>query len=287
MDGRWLWKYSVWGAILAGVLGCRHQRSDPLAEMPNSSAPWPQQSAHSTGLRSLWGGNAPPTAIPVELAPAESNKPVSADTLVAIADVRLEAAFDSKTTPGSRDALLDLARKGYQKALEQEPKSKTALRGMARYYARVDEREKAIEMYKRCLKHHPQDAELGHEIAMVHARWKDYPGAIAWCQYTLKNIDPENRTVKKTLGFCHAMAGQWDEALATLCEIMPEAQARHNLAGLLDHLGYPEASKTQLQLALQADPNFEPARQFLAELEPNPAAQHQPIVTVGASQREP
>ncbi|MCS6864165.1 MAG: tetratricopeptide repeat protein [Gemmataceae bacterium] len=285
MDGRSLWKYWVWGMVVLGTVGCRHQRADPLAEMPPTPAVWPQQSDHHTGLRSLWGGNSAPAAIPVEVAPADSNKPVAADTLVAIADVRLEAAFDPKTAAGSRDTLLDLARKGYQKALEQEPKSKAALRGMARYYVRVDERDKAIEMYKRCLTHHPRDADLGHEIAMVHARWKDYPGAIAWCHYTLKNIDPENRTVKKTLGFCYAMAGQWDEALATLCAIMPEAQARHNLAGLLDHLGYPEASKAQLQLALQANPHFEPARQFLAELEKGSAAQ--PIVTVGGISSEP
>lgn len=73
--------------------------------------------------------------------------------------------------------------------------------------------------------------------------------------------------MKKTLGFCLARTGKWDEAFAMLCQIMPEAQARHNLAGLLDHLGYADASKQQLQAAVKADPNYAPARDFLAELD--------------------
>jgi tetratricopeptide (TPR) repeat protein len=101
---------------------------------------------------------------------------------------------------------------------------------------------------------------------MAHARWKDWPGAVAWCEFTLK-IDPENRSVKKTLGFCQAMTGQWDAAFATLSQIMSEAQARHNLAGMLDQMGHTEACKAQLQLALKADPNYAVSAEFLTELQ--------------------
>jgi hypothetical protein len=84
------------------------------------------------------------------------------------------------------------------------------------------------------------------------------------------------------MGFCQAMTGQWDAAFTTLSQIMPEAQARHNLAGLLDQLGHTEACKVQLQLALKADPNFVPSADFLAELskprDPNP----NPVQAAGA-----
>lgn len=237
-----------------------------------------QMPVGANGAKSLWGGSGGGTAtMPVELAPPVSNKPASAETIVAISDVRLEAAFDEKTAPGSKEGLLDMARTGYQKALQQEPKSKAALLGNARYYAKLNEREKSIEMYKKYLGLYPKDADVAHECAVAHARWKDHAGAIAWCEYGLR-IDPENRTIKKTMGFCLALSGKWDDAFATLCQIMPEAQARHNLAGLLDHLGQLGASKVQLQLALKADPNFTPAAGFLSELEGTvkPAVAEQP-----------
>ncbi len=216
----------------------------------------------------MWGGNSQsqqPT-VPVEFTPEVSKKPASADAIVAISDVRLDAAFDEKTAPGSKEAMLDLAREGYQKALKQEPKNQSAMLGIARFYAKIGEKEKAIEAYKRYLTVYPKDAKAAHEVAMTHARWKDWAGACAWCEFTLK-IDPENRDVKKTHGFCLARAGKWDEAFAALCQIMPEAQARRNLAGMLDHLGHTDASKTQLQLAVKADPNDAAARDFLAELD--------------------
>ena len=53
----------------------------------------------------------------------------------------------------------------------------------------------------------------------------------------------------------------------TLCQIMPESQARYNMARVLEHLNRPDASRQQLQLALQADPTYSPAREFLAELD--------------------
>jgi tetratricopeptide (TPR) repeat protein len=277
MDGRTFRRALLLGCFLAAGIGCNRQskHASPLGQMPDGSTKMVQMPIGG-GSKSLWGGNTGAT-MPVEVAPPVSNKPASAETLVAIADVRLDAAFDEKTAPGSKEGLLDLARGGYQKALQQEPKSKAALLGNARYYAKVGERDKATEMYKKCLTVFPKDADVAHECAVAHARWKDMPGAVQWCEYALR-IDPENRSVKKTMGFSQAMCGKWDDAFATLCQIMPEAQARHNLAGILDHFGQPDASKVQLQLALKADPNFAPAAGFLTELEGGvkPAVAEQP-----------
>ena len=68
-----------------------------------------------------------------------------------------------------------------------------------------------------------------------------------------------------------------EEAFAMLCQIMPEAQARYDLARVLEHMNMGEASRVQLQLALKADPSHAASREFLTELdgvlsgnEPNP-----------------
>ncbi len=203
---------------------------------------------------------------PAATIPQTPGKQASADALVAISDVRLDAATDEKIGSTNKNALLELAREGYLKALKQEPKHKGALLGLARVHARVDEKQKAVEAYKTYLTLCPTDADAAHELAVAHARWKDWAGACSWCEFALK-VAPENRNVKKTHGFCLACAGKRDEAFAVLCQIMPEAQARHNLAGVLNHMGHTDASKTQLQLAVKADPNFAPARDLLNKLE--------------------
>jgi len=284
MDGRTLRRWCVVGGLLASSLGCKNNKQNLIGPMPpdGGSSSLVNMPIGNGGSKSLWGGNSAPAAsMPVEV---EAKKgPASAESLVAIANVQLDAAMDEKTTPGSKEGLLDSARRGYQKALKQDPKSKAALQGMAQFYARVGERDKAVEHYKKCLSLHP-DAAIAHEVAVAHGRWKDWAGAVSWCEYALK-LDPENRTVKKDHGFFLARAGKWDDAFVALSQIMSEAQARHNLAGLLDHMGHGEASKVQLQLAVKADPNYGPAAGFLAELaeprDPNP------VQTAGGTQPAP
>jgi len=277
MDGRMFRKWCLGGCLLVASIGCNRNAKQQtlIGPMPDTGTKLVNMPLPGTS-KSLWGGSKTAASVPVEVAPPITNKPASAEALAALADVQLEAAFDERTAAGSKEGLLDSARKGYQKALKQEPKNKAALLGMAHFYARVGEREKAVEMYKKYLTLYPKDANAAHEVALEHARWHDFAGAVAWCEFALK-IDPENRTVKKTLGFCQAFAGQWDPAFATLCQIMPEAQARHNLAGILDQMGHTDACKIQLQLALKADPNYAPSAGFLSELnKPAPANPIQP-----------
>ncbi len=287
MDGRTIRRWCVVGGMLVTTVGCKTKQQNLIGPMPpdgGSSALVNMPVGGNTGGKSLWGGGAAPQAtMPVEMAETKKG-PASPESLVAIANVQLDAALDEKTTPGSKEGLLDAARKQYQKALKQDPKNKVALQAMAQFYARVGERDKAVEYYKQCLTLHP-DAAIAHEVAVAHGRWKDWAGAVAWCEYALK-LDPENRTVKKDLGFFLARAGKWEESLATLTQIMPEAQARHNLAGLLDHMGHAEASKVQLQLALKADPNYAPSVAWAAELAAPvaPDANPNPVQTAGGTQ---
>ncbi len=215
--------------------------------------------------KQLWGNSTPqPAAEVVTEAPRKG--PAKPETEVAFADVRMEAAYSETTPETNRAAMLDQARHGYQKALQQDPKNKAALLGLARFYARLGEREKTIEMYQKYLAIYPSDREVIHEVALAFARWKDWNTAAAWCDRALK-VDPENITFRKTKAFCLARSGHWEDSFTVLLTIMPEAQARYTIARVLEHLNYGDASRQQLQLALKADPNFVDAREFLAELD--------------------
>lgn len=288
MDGRTIRRWCVAGGLLVAALGCKsnkQQQPNLIGPMPEGGTAIVHMPVGDSGSKSsFWSKSSTPAAtVPVEMVAADSKEPAKAESLVAIANVQLDAAMDEKTVPGSKEGLLDSARKGYQKALQRDPKSKAALQGMAQFYARVGEREKSLEYYKKCLTLHPE-AAIAHEVAIAHGRWRDWDGAVAWCKYALE-IDRENRTVKKDLGFFQARAGKWDDAFATLRTIMPEAQARHNLAGLLDHMGHTEHSKVQLQLAVKADPNYAPSAGFLAEL--GTMQEANPVQAAGGTQPAP
>lgn len=266
MDGRRLRRWWLSGCLAAGAVGCNRQAVQPPFGAPAGGAQPVTGVPMTTAKKSGWGSAQPPV-VPAEVAAEPQKKgPPKPETRVAFADVQLDAALADDTPPTDRQALLDAARRGYQKALESDPKNRAALLGLARYYARVGEREKAVELYKKYMTAHPGDRDAPHEVAVAHARWKDWAGAVAWCEYALK-LDPENLTVRKTMAFCLARDGRVEDGLRVMSRVMPEAQARYLIARVLEHQNQPAASRQQLLLALQADPAHAEAREFLAELD--------------------
>jgi tetratricopeptide (TPR) repeat protein len=282
MDGRRFRRWALCGGLVLGAAGCKHDQPT----LPDGT-PFPVQSQK----RSMWSSQPtlPSATAEASMPPRKPGQPLKPESEAAIAEARASAALDEKNPPNNREQLLDAARQGYQRALTTDPKCKPALLGVARLYARIGEQERADEVYRKYLGYYPKDHAIVHEVAITHARWKDWAGAVAWCDAALK-IDPENREYRKSMGFCKAHAGDWDGAFTTLRGLMPEATARYHLARALDQMGQPEASKQQLQYAVQADPNFEAARDMLAELQgggttapPATAEEANPIRQTGGS----
>lgn len=258
-----------WGSLLGlALIGCNHPPVQSPLDTTLQTPALHSATTHRGGLRALWG-NSPQLSVQLpHLASSSttSQGPPRPETIAILAQVQLDAAFAEETAPASRELLLDQARQGFHKALQQDPKNPTALLGLAQYHARLGERQKALEVYHRYLQYYPQDIQARYQLALVHAQWKDWEGAVRWCDEALR-LDPESRNIRKTKGFCLARAGRYDEALATFREIMPDSLARYHLARVLEHMGQVEASRQQLHFALQSDPNCEQARQFLTELE--------------------
>ena len=286
MDGRRIRELAISGCLIMGALGCSSNRNNnvpaffsdakPITGMPMASKP-----------KSFWGGSSKPAAPAEVAAEADYTSPAKPDTHAVLANAQFDSAMSEETPAESRESLLDQARQGYQKALKMDPKNKPALLGLAKYYVRLGDREKAVETYKRYFAAYPKDKDVAHEVAMAHAQWKDWAGATAWAEFALK-IDPENLTVRKTMAFCLARAGKWDEGFAVMCKVMPEAQARYLMARVLEHQNQPDACRLQLQLAIQADPAHIAAREFLVELDqvtrPMGVQNQNPILTAGATE---
>lgn len=297
MEGqRWLRtgnKRSGWGSFLCLMLiGCNHSPVQSPLDTALQTPALHSVTIRRGGLRTLWG-QSPQLSVQLPHMTSSTSHLASPkpETIAILAQVQLDAAFAEETVTASRELLLDQARQGFQKALQQDPKNPIALLGLAQYHARLGERQKALEVYHRYLQYYPQDIQARYQLALVHAQWKDWEGAVQWCDEAL-HLDPESRNIRKTKGFCLARAGRYDEALATFREIMPESLARYHLARVLEHMGHAEASRQQLHLALQSDPNCEQARQFLTELEaaysaPKSSNSSPNILPAGHLQSEP
>jgi hypothetical protein len=271
MDGR-RFSLLVAGGLVVGGAGCT-RNTNPPGFVP------PAPPAAAAPGKSLWGGSGQqPVAAAPGMGPTGSGMPVEAapprrpgqkgllpDTETEFANTHVQVALGDPTPP-NKDELLDMARHRFQRALKQDPKHKGAMLGLARMYVKTGERDRAAAAFKTYIDAYPKDADVHHEAAMACARFQDWAGAVAWCEAALR-LDPDNRTYRKTLGFCLARAGRWDEAFAAMTRVMPEAQARYNVAAVLLHVNQPEASRQQLQLALRADPAHADARDFLAELD--------------------
>jgi Tfp pilus assembly protein PilF len=255
MEGRW--KRLVFCGILCATTGCSLLRGD--------RKPIPQ------------GTGEPPVAS------ADDKRPVGPNLLVQMADVRLQAAMDPNKSAAERDALCNDARVNYQKALQQDPKYLDAMLGMARFYAVVKDRDNCKDWYVRATKAYPDNAKIQYEEGKVlGAHFKDRDGAIAALHQATK-LDPDNRVYRKDLGFTLAWAGRYDEAFAWISRVMPEAEARYNMAGLMHFNGHDAQARQQLVLALKADPKFEPSKMALAALDGKrpPHQMDQQVRTVG------
>jgi tetratricopeptide (TPR) repeat protein len=268
------WKTLLTGGLAAAAVGCGGSDKGPNLFNLNRSNNGPQvtpdpafQAPTPPPARSgLFGGDSS--------AKTKAGKSSSGDTLVALADVGVESAFTDGRAPADRDQLLDNARQQYQKALKLDPKCKGAYLGLATIHTKLEEFTAAAAVYKQYLGQFPKDHAVQHELAVVYGKAQDWSNAIVACEAAIA-VDPENRVYQKTLGMCLVRAGRYDEGFVAWRKVMPECKARFFLARALEHTGQTELVKQQVQLALAADPTYEPAKEFLAYLngeQPTPPA---------------
>jgi thioredoxin-like negative regulator of GroEL len=294
MDGRQLRRWLICGGLAAALTGCKTGGTTLPDTVVGAKTGQP---VGLTAGKSMWGGSAPKTDTPLlpgegSPAPVASGKkkpPLSPEAQCAMTEGWVASAC-TEPPPPDRDQILDRARQTYQSILKKDPKNGPALLGMARMYARVGDREHALEQYRTYLKAKPTDHAVMAEVAGKHFAWTDYAGAVAWYDEALK-VDPQNRTYRKSKGFCLGAAGRWDEALASLTQLVPEPEARLYVAKMLADMKQMDQSRQQVAAALQMDPNLTAAREFLAVLDraaqpqqaPQQPGEANPIYQAGAT----
>ena len=222
----------------------------------------------SVGCGSLWGKKPamfePPTtaAKPVERR-AKDEGPIKLETLLAVGEVRLQAAAGPERTERERDANIESARAAYQQVLKRDPKNIDAMLGMARSYKIAQDKDLCVEWYQRATKASPTSASIWGEMGQSIDGLKDRDLAIS-CYHTATKLDPANKDYRKALGFALARVGRYEEAEAWLTRCMSPADAHVCLARMMDHNGQRELANKHFTLALESDPSNERARLALS-----------------------
>ncbi|MFO0937317.1 MAG: tetratricopeptide repeat protein [Gemmataceae bacterium] len=252
-------------------VGCQTTEKTPNQKMA-------EQLAAAQQPPSMWQrmtGQAPAVTTPIANPKDEFAKPLSKpgtplklETECEFAETTFASAIDPSMVGPDRDRRLDSARQQFQHVLNRDPKYSRAMIGLAKVYAETGDRQKAGEYLKMYFEVNPKDHKTAFDVAMIYGKKKDFEAASAGCEFAL-SLDTENREYRKALGFFLALTGKVDQAVVVLTanRTMTEAQARHNIAGILAEMQQFDACKQQLRVALQVDPLYEPAKAMLSEIE--------------------
>jgi tetratricopeptide (TPR) repeat protein len=207
----------------------------------------------------------PPPHATVQKASDGPKRPPLPGTVVALAIIK-ERDADRCKDPTQQMKLYDEARQYFQEALKIDAKYRDAIQGLARVYTRLEDFPHALDIYQKALDKTPQDHGLWFDLGMCYSHKKELAQALSCFQKALE-LDPENRLYMKKLGFMLARVGQTEQGLAVLTRAMGTALAHYNVARMMDHMGQPEQCRQHLQLALEANPNLDQARDMLTATE--------------------
>ena len=162
------------------------------------------------------------------------------------------------------------ALESYNKALESEPNNLGALVSTARLYDRQGDTAHSVQYFQKALAVNPNDASIHNDLGLAYSK----AGNAAAAKDSLAkaaNMDPSSVRYRNNLATLLVENGQADEAVNQLRQVLPPAVAHYNVAYLHFSKQNIPAAQQQLQLALQADPNLQQARDLYSRLGGSPA----------------
>ena len=166
----------------------------------------------------------------------------------------------------------DQARQLYQKALSMEPKHLEALLSAARMEDREGRLEVAIGLYDRAAKAHPKNPTALNDLGLCLARKGDLESGRRVLQQAVQ-LEPRKALYRNNIAKVLIEMNQLQAAAANLEAVHTPAVTHYNMAVLLAQRGRQAEASQALALALAIDPQMEPAKALLAQINPAPARQ--------------
>ncbi len=164
-----------------------------------------------------------------------------------------------------RSGNLAAAEEQYRRALESEPHSLTALIAYARMHDRQGNFAEAARLYRIAIEHHPNDAAARNDFGLCLARQNRLEEAAGMLQ-TACRLQPKEVRYRNNLGMVLVEMNQLEEAYLQLADVHTPAVAYYNVGYLLAQRKQYAAARHHFQQALQLQPDFAEASQWLASL---------------------
>jgi tetratricopeptide (TPR) repeat protein len=202
--------------------------------------------------------------------PAQSDDPTSLDTKhKPIGPDVFIAAGQMYETQGKYPEALGQ----YEKALKAAPNDLPAIISIARLHDRQGNFPKALEAYNRAVASHPKTGLVYNDLGLCYARHKESNKAIASLTQACA-LAPKTAKYRNNLATVLVEAGHTEEAYKQLKALNSEGVAHYNLAIMLTARGKQAEAASHLQLALNAEPDLQAARELLAQVtgQPMPGA---------------
>jgi tetratricopeptide (TPR) repeat protein len=135
--------------------------------------------------------------------------------------------------------------------------------GQEHFYRAYDHYVRAIELY-------PHDADVWHNLGIMHVRQKKYQEAIASFSRAIR-LKPGSMLSLENLGLAYYLDADYSKALDVFercLELQPDRARVHKSLGMtLAKLGRTDQALRHLQEALRLDPENTEARDLLESLE--------------------
>lgn len=151
-------------------------------------------------------------------------------------------------------------------ALEVDHRYVPAYVGFARIMDEQNRYDRALEILEKGRRACGKAPEIWNEIGVAKAKLNDYRGALEAMQHAVA-ADGKNPLFVANLANLLAAHGELKQSYELFTRIMPPADARYQIAGILYGQNRPNESAQQLELALAVDPKHPKAQEMLRFLE--------------------
>lgn len=175
------------------------------------------------------------------------------------------------------------AREIYQKLLVQYPTRPEPYHELGVVADRQKRHREAEALYAQAIRRNPADPQVFNDLGYCYF----LQGKLEKAESALLKAvagSPANSKFRNNLGMVYGHQGRLEEALEAFRHAGSESDAQYNLAFVMASQADFDSAKARLQLALAADPTYDPARRALRsfeEYERNPSRVSEPIVNDG------
>lgn len=215
-----------------------------------------------------WNWQAPSTGLPspeATIASSENNPATKASPKQSPPNEAVSTEISRGKSLESAGKL-DKARKVYEALLQQHPESPEAARALGILLDKQGHHADAEQCFLVALQKQPRNPELLSDLGFCYFLQGRLDSAeSALVKATV--LAPKNPLYHNNLGRVLGFQRRYDDAYAQFAAAGSEADAFYNMANVFASQELPDEAKGCFQQALDADPNYLPAREALAAFE--------------------